>query len=282
MKALVFGQSGQVAQELARLLPNGTFLGRSSFDLNQPDNLQSEITTRQPEFVINAAAYTAVDKAEDDVDAAMALNATAPALMAKTCASLGIPFVHISTDYVFGGSGETPRKPDDPTGPLGVYGRTKLLGEQQIAQAGGIYAVLRTSWVFSSYGNNFLKTMLRLSEAHNRLTIVGDQIGGPTPANAIAAACIEMAKQLKEDATKSGVYHFAGAPETSWAGFANEIFAQAGRDVEIAPIPTSDYPTRAARPLNSRLDCSSLQAVFGISQPRWTAGIEAALKELKI
>ncbi|OWY13186.1 dTDP-4-dehydrorhamnose reductase [Thioclava sp. F34-6] len=276
---LVFGQTGQVAQELQRLAPEAAFLGRNRVDLRNPDAAAEAIREAKPTAVINAAAYTAVDKAEEEEALAQTVNGDAPAAMAKACRDLGIPLVHISTDYVFDGSGEAPFKPTDPTAPLGAYGRTKLAGEQAIRAAGGTFAILRTSWVFSAHGGNFVKTMLRLSESRDHLTIVADQIGGPTPAKAIAEACLTMAQELQRAPEKSGVYHFSGSPDVSWAGFAREIFARAGRDVTVEDIRTADYPTPAKRPLNSRLDCSDL-AVFGLKRPDWRLGLDEVLTEL--
>lgn len=277
---LVFGQTGQVAQELQRLMPDAAFLGRNRVDLSDPDAAAEAIRETKPEAVINAAAYTAVDKAEEEETLAQAVNGDAPAAMAEACRDLGIPFVHISTDYVFDGSGDAPFKPTDPTGPLGAYGRTKLAGEEAIRATGSTFAILRTSWVFSAHGGNFVKTMLRLSESRDRLTIVADQIGGPTPAKAIAEACLTIAKELQRAPEKSGVYHFSGSPDVSWAGFAREIFARAGRGVTVEDIPTADYPTPAKRPLNSRLDCSDL-AVFGLKRPDWRSGLNEVLIELE-
>ena len=280
MTVLVFGKSGQVATELA-LLPDVLCLGRDEADLSKPDTCTAAIIARRPVAVINAAAYTAVDKAESEEDLATIVNGDAPGAMAKTCADLGIPLVHISTDYVFEGGGTTPWKPEDKTGPLGAYGRSKLKGEEAIRAVGGAHAILRTSWVVSAHGNNFVKTMLRLGTERDRLTIVADQIGGPTPARDIAKACHEMAAALRADATKSGTYHLSGAPDVSWADFAREIFAQAGIDCDVADIPTSDYPTPAVRPLNSRMDCASLRSMFGISRPDWQAGLTEILRDLK-
>ena len=206
--------------------------------------------------------------------------ATRPGAMARACAELAIPFVHISTDYVFEGGGTAPWKPDDTTGPLGAYGRTKLEGEEAIRAAGGVYAILRTSWVVSAHGNNFVKTMLRLGAERDRLTIVADQIGGPTPARDIAKACHKMAQALMADPSKTGTYHFSGSPDVSWADFAREIFAQAGITCEVADIPTSDYPTPATRPLNSRMDCSTLATAFGITRPDWRLGLAEILSDL--
>ncbi|OOY30186.1 dTDP-4-dehydrorhamnose reductase [Thioclava sp. F36-6] len=276
---LVFGQTGQVAQELQRLVPDAEFLGRNRVDLRDPGAAAEAIREAKPEAVINAAAYTAVDKAEEEEALAQTVNGDAPAAIAKACRDLGIPLIHISTDYVFDGSGDAPFKPTDPTGPLGAYGRTKLAGEDAIRATGGAFAILRTSWVFSSHGGNFVKTMLRLSESRDRLTIVADQIGGPTPAKAIAEACLTIAKELQRTPEKSGVYHFSGSPDVSWAGFAREIFARAGRGVTVEDIPTADYPTPAKRPLNSRLDCSDL-AVFGLNRPDWRSGLDDVLTEL--
>jgi dTDP-4-dehydrorhamnose reductase len=277
---LVFGATGQVATELQRILPEAQFLGRDRVDLTTPSACLAAIMDARPSAVINAAAYTAVDKAEDEEGIASLVNGEAPTQMARACAELGIPFVNISTDYVFDGSGEAPFAPDHPTGPLGAYGRTKLIGEEGVAAAGGAYVNLRTSWVFSAHGSNFVKTMLRLSETRDKLTVVADQIGGPTPARDIAKACVEIAKQLGKDPNKAGTYHFSGAPNVSWADFAREIFAQAGKDMAVEGIPTSAYPTPAARPSNSRLDCSTTGKVFGLKRPQWKAGLAEVLNEL--
>ncbi|WP_258953929.1 dTDP-4-dehydrorhamnose reductase, partial [Cognatishimia activa] len=211
---------------------------------------------------------------------ATVINADAPAAMAEACTALDIPFVHISTDYVFDGSGDTARSPKDATAPLGAYGRSKLAGEAAVAAAGGRFAILRTSWVFSAHGNNFVKTMLRLAETRDSLTIVADQIGGPTPAADIAATCLKIADALQSGHGPTGVYHYAGAPDVSWAGFAREIFAQSGREVAVQDIPTYAYPTPAKRPLNSRLDCTELETAFGIPRPDWRAGLSKVLTEL--
>lgn len=276
---LVFGKTGQLARELAAY-DGVTCLGRDQADLSHPAACAAAIRQAQPQAVINAAAYTAVDKAEEEEALATVINGAAPGAMAAACAEIGIPFVTLSTDYVFDGSGEAPWQPGDATAPLNAYGRAKLAGEEAVRAAGGTYAVLRTSWVVSCHGNNFVKTMLRLGKDRERLTIVADQIGAPTPARDIAAACLEIARQLIEDPGKSGTYHFAGAPQTSWAGFAREIFARAGVDCAVEDIPTSEYPAPAARPLNSRLDCAALETVFGIPQPDWRLGLDDILKDL--
>jgi len=281
MTILVFGRNGQVALEL-QAMTEVTALGHAEVDLMIPGAAKTAIVDHAPSVVINAAAYTAVDKAEQDDKAAFRLNAEAPGELARTCAKLDIPFVHISTDYVFAGSGSQPWLPDDATGPIGVYGCSKLAGEDAVRDAGGRYAILRTSWVFSAHGANFVKTMLRLSQTRDTLNVVDDQIGGPTPAHAIAAACLKIADQLIRAPNKSGTYHFSGAPDVNWHGFAQEVFARAGRKTAVSPIPTSAYPTPAARPLNSRLDCSSTEDVFGLLRPDWRTALDDVLKELEI
>lgn len=279
MTLLIFGSTGQVAQELRRLAPEAVFLGRAEADLSDPSACAAAIRHHRPEAVINAAAWTAVDRAEAEEAAALVVNGDAPAAMAEACAELGVPFVHISTDYVFDGAGEAAFRPEDPIGPLGAYGRTKLAGEEAVRAAGGPHAILRTSWVFSAHGNNFLKTMLRLGREREALTVVADQIGGPTPARAIAAACLTIARQLQDDPEKTGTYHFSGAPDVSWADFAREIMARAGLDCTINDIPTSAYPTPAKRPANSRMDGTSL-SVFGLDRPDWRGAVQEALTEL--
>lgn len=277
---LVFGRTGQVAMELARLIPDARFVGRDEADLADPAGCAGVIGAARPAAVINAAAYTAVDRAETDAATARAVNAAAPGAMAAACAGLGVPFVHISTDYVFDGSGDAPRTEAAPTGPLGIYGATKLEGERAIAAAGGQWAVLRTSWVFSAHGSNFVKTMRRLGAERPRLTIVADQVGGPTPAAAIAAAVLTMARAMQADPALGGIHHFAGTPDVSWADFARAIFALSGMATEVEEIPTSAYPTPARRPLNSRLDCTAIARDFGIARPDWREGLVAVIEEL--
>lgn len=276
---LVFGKSGQVATELARQ-GDVLCLGRDLCDLSLTGTVAAAIAAHQPRVVINAAAYTAVDKAEEDEAAALQINGYAVADMAAACAKLNIPLVHISTDYVFAGDGVRPWQPSDPTAPLGAYGRTKLAGEEVVRASGARHAILRTSWVFSAHGNNFLKTMLRLGADRDALTIVADQIGGPTPAADIAVACLVIAEQLQTDPHKAGTYHYSGAPDISWADFARTIFDQAGITCDVTDIPSSDYPTPAARPLNSRMDCSSTHTTFNIPRPDWRHGITDILKDL--
>ena len=278
MNFLVFGKTGQVATEL-QLQANVTALDRAAADLTDPAACAAAIRAHRPNVVINAAAYTAVDRAEEEEPLAHTINGEAPAAMARACADLGIPFLHISTDYVFTGDGETPWRTTDSIAPLGAYGRTKAAGEQGVRVAGGNHAILRTSWVFSAHGNNFVKTMLRLSETRDALSVVDDQIGGPTPAAGIAAALITMANAMIAGQT-GGTYHYAGTPTVSWACFARETFTAAGRDITVTGIPTRDYPTPAVRPLNSRLDCSLLETEFGIAPPDWKSDLALIVRTL--
>lgn len=279
---LIFGKNGQVAREIARNAgPREVlFLGRDQADLTNPGAVQAAIVQHNPQAVINAAAYTAVDQAEEDPEA-MVINAYSVGAMASMCATLDIPLVHISTDYVFNGAGETAHRPEDQTDPVNAYGASKLAGEKAVRDMATRYAILRTSWVFSAHGNNFVKTMLRLSENRDTLNVVEDQIGGPTPAADIARACLHLADRLMAKQIDTQVLHFSGAPDVSWADFAREIFEQAGREVSVAGIPTSDYPTPAKRPPNSRLDCAGLEPV-GLPQPDWRAGLKTVLQELEI
>jgi dTDP-4-dehydrorhamnose reductase len=280
MKLLVFGSTGQVACELHRLVPEATFLSRAEADLSDPPSCAAAVHASQADVVINAAAYTAVDRAETDEEAADLVNGEAPAAMARAAADLGIPFLHISTDYVFDGSGTRPWQPDDPTAPLGAYGRSKFLGEQGIRTAGGTAVILRTSWVFSAFGSNFVKTIRRLGQTRDSLNVVADQIGGPTAARDIAATLVEIAHQLQAGKGAPGTYHYAGTPDVSWADFAREIYRQAGLATVVHDIPTSAYPTPAQRPLNSRMDCSKIEAVFGIARPDWKASLTTVLHDL--
>jgi len=283
LKILVVGKTGQVARELQRRATAGvelTMLGRDGANLTDPPACAAAIRRAGADAVINAAAYTAVDKAEEDEVLATTVNGAAPSAMAQAAAEAGVPFVHVSTDYVFAGDGTAPWTPDAPTGPLGAYGRSKLAGEEGVRAAGGCHAILRTSWVFSAHGNNFVKTMLRLGAERDALNVVADQIGGPTAAADIADALLVMARALVQDPNKSGTYHFAGAPETSWDCFAREIFSRAGLAVTVTGIPSAHYPTPARRPLNSRLDCSATETVFGIKRPDWRISLAQVLNEL--
>jgi len=285
VRIALFGRTGQVATEMQRRAPGHVtlqVLGRNEADFNLPDQVYEAARRVKADAIINAVAHTAVDKAETEPDVADAVNGASVTALAEACAQTGIPLVHISTDYVFAGDGTRPWTPADPAHPLGAYGRSKLIGEGGIRASGARHAILRTSWVFSAHGGNFVKTMLRLSETRDALRVVDDQIGGPTPAADIAAACLTIAGALRRDPSLSGSYHFSGAPETSWAGFAREIFARAGRTVAVTGIPTSDYPTPAQRPLNSRLDNTATRAAFGLDRPDWRSGLDAVLAELGI
>ena len=282
MRVLVFGQTGQVATELALRCPPGvtaTFLGRHLADLSDPAGCAARIG--QTDAVINAAAWTAVDRAETAEAAATVINGDAPAAMARACADRGIPFLHLSTDYVFDGAGVAPFAPEHPTAPLGAYGRSKLAGEVGVRAAGGVHLILRTSWVVSAHGTNFVKTMLRLGRERSRLNVVAVQIGGPPPAAAIADALYVAARAMAQGAA-GGTHHFAGAPDTSWAGFARAIMAAADLPCSITEIPSSAWPTPARRPANSRLDCRSFEQAFGLPRPDWQAGLSAILHCLSV
>ncbi|WP_225027987.1 dTDP-4-dehydrorhamnose reductase [Xinfangfangia pollutisoli] len=282
MKLLVFGKTGQVATELARRLPVGVtarFLGRDAADLADPAACAAALIAAECDAVINAAAWTAVDKAETDEAAALVVNGAAPAAMARAAAEKGVPFLHVSTDYVFDGTGQAPFQPDSPTGPINAYGRTKLAGEQGVRAVGGTHLILRTSWVVSAHGANFVKTMLRLGRERASLNVVDDQWGGPTPAAAIADALLTAAAALAAGAP-GGTHHFSGAPDTTWAEFARAIMTRAALPCRINDIPTTDFPTPARRPANSRLDCSAFAAAFGVARPDWRAGLDDILKEL--
>jgi dTDP-4-dehydrorhamnose reductase len=276
---LVFGETGQVAREIAAQASVLT-LSRAQADLADPAGCAAAIRLGRPRVVINAAAWTAVDRAEAEEEAATIVNAAAPGAMARECAALGIPFVHISTDYVFDGSGTAPWTPDAPTAPLGAYGRSKLKGEEAVRAAGGPHVILRTSWVFSSHGANFVKTMLRLGAERPVLRVVADQWGAPTPAAAIASACLTIADRLAADPALSGTHHFAGEPDITWAGFARAIMQMARLPAQVDDIATADYPTPARRPANSRLDCSALARNFGIPRPDWREGLAQVLADL--
>jgi len=280
MRVLVFGQTGQVARELSRQA-EVIALGRGEADLSNPESCVAAITARAPAAVINAAAYTAVDRAEEEEELATVINGTTPGAIANACADCDIPFVHLSTDYVFDGSGDASWRPDNHTAPVSAYGRSKLAGERRVAIAGGRHAILRTSWVFSPYGQNFVKTMLRLGGERDELRVVADQIGGPTSAAAIARACLAIVSQLAENPNKTGIYHFAGTPDISWAGFARATFELAGLACRVEDVGTANYPTPARRPANSRLDCSTTEATFGLARPDWQAELKKVLQELR-
>ena len=282
MRILLTGRNGQVGWELQEALaPLGELaaLGRAELDLRDAGRIRETVRAVNPDVIVNAAAYTAVDKAESDRDAAFAVNAAAPGILGEEAKKSGALLVHYSTDYVFDGAGDQPFVPDRPTAPLNAYGRSKLVGERGIRAAGGNHLILRTSWVVSGHGANFVKTMLRLGRERDSLNVVADQIGGPTPAAAIAGALITAAQAMRQGAS-GGTHHFAGTPDTSWAEFARRIMTTAGLACRIQDIPTRDYPTPARRPLNSRLDCRSLTEAFGIARPDWQQGLAAIVKEL--
>lgn len=286
MRFLVFGETGQVARELARAGATAghrlEILGRGDVDLRDAAACTAAVSETGAEAVINAAAYTAVDQAEAEPALAAAVNADAPGAMARAAAARGLPFLHVSTDYVFDGTGDRPWRETDPTAPLGVYGRTKLDGERQVAAAGGAHVILRTAWVFSAHGKNFVKTMLRLGAERDALSVVDDQRGGPTPAADIAATLLALAEGIVAG-KPGGIFHYAGAPTVSWAGFAEAIFDASSlpRKPRITRIPTSAYPTPARRPANSALDCARILETHGIAQPDWRAGLAEVLNELE-
>jgi dTDP-4-dehydrorhamnose reductase len=281
MNVLVFGKTGQVAHELMQY--NGvTCVGRDEANLLDLDACRTAILSSKADVVINAAAYTYVDLAENNYEIAMKINAETPIAMAIASAKRCIPFVHISTDYVFDGLGNKPFKIKDTPDPQSVYGKSKLEGENGIVAAGGVCAILRTSWVFSKSGTNFVKTMLRLASDRDVIKIVADQVGGPTPAYDIAASCMKMAHTLVKDPNAAGIYHFSGKPDVSWADFAREIFQQSGLNICVEDIRTSEYHTIANRPLNSRLDCKDMKLVFDIERPDWRQGLQKVINDLRI
>ncbi len=281
MTVLVFGRTGQVAGALARRDEAVRLLGRHDADLEDPETCRAAIRAHpRATAVINAAAWTDVDGAEAHPARVNRINAAAPTAMAEEAAACGLPFLQISTDYVFSGTGSDANHPGDPTGPLSVYGQSKARAEEGIRAAGGAHVILRSSWVFSEYGSNFVTNMLRLSATRRSLNVVKDQIGGPTPADALAEACLTIIGALRATPGLSGTYHFAGQPDVSWADFARAIFREADAPVAVAGIPSAEYPTAAARPLNSRLDCSSTEATFGIVRPDWRTALSGTVAAL--
>lgn len=304
MKILLLGKNGQVGWELQRsLAPLGKVLAldRHSHshsrtedtadfcgDLSQPERLAQTVRTFQPDVIVNAAAHTAVDKAESEPELARTLNALAPAALAKAAADVGAWLVHYSSDYVFNGAGDRPWQEGDATGPLSVYGHTKLEGEQAILASGCRHLILRTSWVYAARGGNFAKTMLRLAAERERLTVIDDQWGAPTGADLIADVTAIVIRSALQQPDLSGVYHLVASGETTWHGYASHVVAQArhlkpdiGLKVsEIAPVPTSAFPTPAQRPLNSRLNTRKLQQAFGVVLPPWQQGVDRLLTEI--
>ena len=297
MKILLFGKNGQVGWELQRsLAPLGELiaLDRHSTDLcgdlANPDSIREAVRQVRPDVIVNAAAYTAVDKAESDAATARAVNAVAPGALADAARAAGAWLVHYSTDYVFDGSGSQPWEEGDPTGPLCVYGRTKLEGEQRIAALCAKHLILRTSWVYAARGGNFAKTMLRLAMERDRLTVIDDQFGAPTGAELIADVSAHAIRQVLQRPADAGLYHLVASGETSWHGYAKHVLAQAQRvqpamkikASEVAPVPTSAFPTPARRPHNSRLDTRKLQSAFGLRLPPWQQGVNRMLSEVMI
>ena len=293
MTVLLFGGNGQVGHELRRSLralgdvvvttrsgelPEGARCEEADFD--RPVTLAALVERVAPAIVVNAAAYTAVDKAEDDADAAFRTNAEAPGVLARACALRDIPFVHYSTDYVFDGQGSRPYREDDQTAPLGVYGASKLAGEDAIRAAGDRHLILRTAWVYGRHGHNFMKTMLRLGADRDKLRVVADQVGTPTPAALIADVTTEL---LGLRDAPSGTFHLTPRGETSWHGFAEAVFEEAlargmiSRAPKVIPIATSEYPTRARRPAYSCLDIGKVEAHVGRRLPEWSDSLRRVL-----
>ncbi|RMF36480.1 MAG: dTDP-4-dehydrorhamnose reductase [Alphaproteobacteria bacterium] len=283
MRVLVFGRTGQLGRELAALAGPDldiAALGREAADLTDAAACAAAVAETGADAVINAAAFTAVDRAEAEEAAATRINAEAPAAMAAAAAARGLPFLHVSTDYVFSGVAGRPWREDDAPGPLSAYGRSKLAGERAVMAAHPQAVILRTAWVFSAHGSNFVKTMLRLAAGRERLRVVDDQKGGPTPAAAIAEALIAIARARLAGAGAPGIFHFAGTPAVSWCGFAREILARAGLSTPVDAIASAEFPTPARRPANSVLDCARIRTVYGIAQPDWREGLDAVLDRL--
>jgi dTDP-4-dehydrorhamnose reductase len=292
MKILLLGKNGQVGWELQRsLAPLGEVLAldRNSTshcgDLRNLEGLAETVRVYRPQVVVNAAAYTAVDQAESDPSTAHGVNALAPEVLSRACAAMDALLVHYSTDYVFDGSGQTPWLETDATGPLNVYGRSKLAGEQGIAKQGARHVIFRTSWVYGTEGGNFAKTMLRLAQERDKMAVINDQFGAPTGAASLAditALCLQQAQAL------SGTYHLAAAGETTWHAYAEYVLQTAKRlkpeiehkVKEVAAVPTSEFPTPAQRPLNSRLNCSKLQNALQCQLPDWQKGIDSMLSKI--
>jgi dTDP-4-dehydrorhamnose reductase len=279
---LVTGGSGQLAHALDRGATGRAMLrvGRPTFDFDQPDGLHLLLREVAPSLIVNAAAYTAVDKAEEVPEAAYRANRDGPALLAGYCAEAGIPLVHVSTDYIFDGLKGAPYTETDPPSPTGVYGASKLAGEQAVAASGARAVVLRTSWVYAETGKNFVLTMLNAAKKTSQLRVVADQRGCPTAAADLAAAILAIADRLADgwDAEPAGVYHAAGSGETTWHGLAEAVFARAERHglarPAVAAIATADWPTPARRPPDSRLDCGKLQRAFGLRLPDWRDSVD--------
>jgi dTDP-4-dehydrorhamnose reductase len=283
LKIALFGRTGQVATEIQRRVPEGVqveSIPRLCADFVSPEAVRGVAWDVEADVFVNAVAYTAVDQAEAEPAVAQTVNASSVGAIADVLAERGIPLLHISTDYVFDGLGERAFRPEDPTNPLCVYGRTKLAGEEAIRASGVRHIILRTSWIFSAHGANFVKTMLRLAETNASVEVVDDQVGGPTPAASIADTCLTLAAALAGGA-EGGLYHYNGAPCVSWAEFAREIFAHTGLPIQVTGIPSVGFQTAAQRPLNSRLDCTRIADDFGIGRADWKAGLSDVLAELR-
>jgi dTDP-4-dehydrorhamnose reductase len=294
MRIVVTGVTGQVGGALVeRLRSLGSIIAadRAMLDLARPDEMPAALDRIAPDLIINPAAYTAVDRAEDEVDLAFRVNAEAPGALARWAAGRGVPLIHFSTDYVFNGAGSRPWREDDPTGPLSVYGASKLAGEDAVRAAGGAHLVIRTSWVYAAQGANFLRTIARLARERPELRIVADQFGAPTSAGLIADAVSRIvatkgAALTERFAAAGGLVHVAAAGETSWHGFAAAIVdglkaRGTGLAVtRVTPIATADYPTKARRPANSRLDLARLRELFGVTTRRWEDALEPELDRL--
>ena len=295
MKLLLLGKNGQVGWELQRALaPLGEVVGLDfdslpvAADFSRPESLRALVREVRPDIIVNAAAHTAVDKAESEPDLARALNASAPGVLAEEAAAGGAWLLHYSTDYIFDGSGRQPRSEDAPTGPLSVYGRTKLEGEQAIRASGCKHLILRTSWVYGARGGNFAKTMLKLAAERDKLSVIDDQIGAPTGADLLADLSAHMLRAALQAPAPGGTYHAVAAGETSWHGYARYVIEWArghGVPIKVAPdavlpVPTTAYPTPAKRPLNSRLSTDKLRSAFGLVLPAWQSGVERLLTEI--
>lgn len=285
MKVLIIGAGGQVGKELVlaakELKIDLTAFGRAGLDITNPERVAGVICEHQPTIVINAAAYTAVDKAEDEPELAERVNSDAVGVLAAVCHMEKIPLIHISTDYVFDGGADAPYDELSAVHPTGVYGKTKLSGEQKIQSLCERYIIMRTSWVFGRFEQNFVKTMLRLSESHQTISVVADQQGKPTCARDIANALMAVAIEIDKGATDWGVYHFAGDVPVTWHHFAETIFDLAAKPTKVNAITTADYPTKAKRPAYSVLDTTKIQKTFGIEVPSWKASLAEVINELK-
>ncbi|MBJ2347658.1 MULTISPECIES: dTDP-4-dehydrorhamnose reductase [Pseudomonas] len=285
LRILIIGQNGQVSQALQkRLAAVGELivLGSSQLDMARTDDIRAPIDALRPDLIINAAAHTAVDQAESEAERAFAINATAPGVLARAALGLGVPLFHYSTDYVFDGRKPEPYTEDDAPNPLSVYGRSKLAGEEVIREAGGQHLILRTSWVYSNAGRNFLLTMQRLLQEKPHLRVVADQIGAPTWAGTIADSTAKLIERWQAGQCGAwGTYHLTAQGQTSWFGFAQAIgenlVEQHKPCAVLEPIPSSEYPTPAPRPLNSRLDCTRLLREWGVSQPGWRSALRQCL-----